>query len=529
MYLMKKMTCSLMKLNRVGCLLGLMLVVRPVAFADSFQADTSITDPTIYVETIVNLPTIPAAIIQERLPKLQKTIALPYHQAVQSYIDYFTFRKPSYTRTMLERRDIYFPLYEKMLAKYGLPEELKYLSIVESGLNPRAVSRVGAVGLWQFMPATGRDMRLYQDEYIDERMEPQKATEAACKYLRDLYRIFGDWHLALAAYNSGPGTVKRAMRRSGGDSFWTVYNFLPKETRSYVPQFIAFTYLMNYADDHGILAENPEYPIPYDTVHISSYLDLPRFAQHTGVQLEDLQKLNPHITTTILPEHTRQFPLKIPTGKYHYFLANRTAILDSASRIPAEMTNVLLADVESLPQQRDSLLAQRDASPLALASITTALVASVDNTLSAAIASDALPDDLETVVMRKPKKLVHTVKRGEVLYRIADRYGVDVYDLKKWNHLRSTKVRSGQKLVIYREVAETRLEQLADQGPQKATKKAEASAHSKIRKPKYHTVQHGDTLWNIVQRYGSLTIEQLKRINRIKGNSLRPGQRLIVG
>lgn len=526
---MKKMTCSLVKMGSVGCLLSLVLAVRPVAVANAFQADTTIADTTIYVETVIDLPTIPAAIIQQRLPKLQKTIALPYHASVQSYIDYFTFRKPSYTRTMLERRDLYFPLYEKLLAKYGLPDELKYLSIVESGLNPRAVSRVGAVGLWQFMPGTGRDMKLYQDEYIDERMEPQKATEAACRYLRDLYRIFGDWHLALAAYNSGPGTVKRAMRRSGGDSFWTVYNFLPKETRSYVPQFIAFTYLMNYADDHGIFAERPEYPIPYDTVHISSYLDLPKFAQYTGVQLEDLQRLNPHITTTILPEHTREFPLRMPIGKYHYFLANREAILDSASRLPVEMLNVLLADAEALPHQSDSLLAQRDASPLAMASVETALLASADNSPAVVASAEGLPDDLEAVVMRKPKKITHTVKRGEALSRIADRYNVELYDLKKWNHLRSNGVRSGQKLVIYREVAETRLEQLADQGTEKAAKKGERAAHQKVHKPKYHTVQHGDTLWNIAQRYGSLTIDQLKRLNRIRGNSLRPGQRLIVG
>ncbi len=157
---MKKVTHSLLKMCGVGCALGLVLTstsgtagIHPVALA--VQTDTTATD-TLIVEEVVNLPTISPALIQERLPKLEKSIALPYHSAVQSYIDYFAFRKPSYTRTMLERRDIYFPMYEKMLAKYGLPDELKYLSIVESGLNPRAVSRVGAVGLWQFMPATGR-------------------------------------------------------------------------------------------------------------------------------------------------------------------------------------------------------------------------------------------------------------------------------------------------------------------------------------------------------------------------------------
>ncbi|OIN57805.1 lytic transglycosylase domain-containing protein [Arsenicibacter rosenii] len=524
---MKKMTHSLLKMCGVGCALGLVLTstsgtagVHPVAFV--VQTDTTATD-TLIVEEVVNLPTISPALIQERLPKLEKSIALPYHSAVQSYIDYFTFRKPSYTRTMLERRDVYFPMYEKMLAKYGLPDELKYLSIVESGLNPRAVSRVGAVGLWQFMPATGRDMSLYQDEFIDERMEPMKATEAACRYLKSLYRIFGDWHLALAAYNSGPGTVKRAMRRSGGNSFWTVYDHLPKETRSYVPQFIAFTYLMNYADDHGIVAEHPEYVIPHDTIHINNYVDLPRFAYYSGLQLEDIQKLNPQIVNTVLPAHTRQFPLRVPSGRHHYIIANRAAIMDSSAHTPGMMVNVLFADAEEQKQAADSVRLMRDTSPLLAES---KLLASADASVSVFDNPDNQTDDIDEVIVRKPQKITHVVKRGEVLARIAERYGVDVYDVKQWNKLRSSQVKSGQRLIVYREAAETRLEQLADQGTEKAGKKA---VPDKVRKPKYHTVQHGDTLWNIVQRYNGLTVEQLKKKNKIRGNSLRPGQRLIIG
>ncbi|RIV22629.1 LysM peptidoglycan-binding domain-containing protein [Fibrisoma montanum] len=491
----------------------------------------------IKADTVAYVPTVPDSLIMERLARLQKTIPLPYHQTVHAYVDYFTFRKPSFTRTMLERMPMFFPLYERLLAQYGLPDELKYLSIVESALNPRAISHAGAGGLWQIMPGTGRDLRLYQDDYVDERMDPVKATEAACKYLRDLYNIFGDWHLALAAYNSGPGKVKRAMRRSGGDSFWTVFDQLPKETRAYVPQFIAQIYMMNHANEHGIIAENYERPIPHDTIQIHGYFNLETFAKHSQIALEDLKKMNPAVTTTILPEYTRGYPLRIPRANYGYFTSRRRAIMDSASRIPVAMAHVLLASAEDI-QYNDSLgklYAQRDVSPLAnlmleeLAEETESVNKAAGKASALAANEEPEADDIETVVLKKPRKQTHTVKRGESLFRLADRYNVEVYDLKQWNHLRSNAIKPGQKLIVLKEAAETRSEQLAEQGTPKGQKKAAVAASAKRYKPRYHRVQAGDTLWNISQRYGGISIDKLKKLNHIRGNSLRPGQKLIVG
>ncbi|AQG82204.1 lytic transglycosylase [Spirosoma montaniterrae] len=525
-------------MNRSLLRLGLMSVVLSLLLTTG-RAKTTIQDKVVAADssivrkdTVAAVPTVPDSLLRERLAKLQKTIPLNYHKAVQAYVDYFTFRKASSTKLMLERMPLFFPLYEKMLAQHGMPDELKFLSIVESALNPRAISRAGAGGLWQFMPGTGRDFRLYQDDYIDERMDPVKATDAACRYLRDLYTIFGDWELAMAAYNCGPGAVKRAMRRSGGDTFYTIYDALPKETRGYVPQFVAFTYLMHYANDHGIFGENFDAPIPHDTIQITGYFNLESFAKHSTMPLAHLQKMNPAITTTILPEYTNRYPLRVPREQYAYFASRRRAIMDSASRIPVAMAHMLMAHAEPVNGAPDSAggWSVMNENPLAKASADELVSpALLREQLAQAEPADTPEDDLETVVVRKPRKQTYVVRRGDNLGDIADRFNVELYDLKRWNHLRSSKLMRGQKLVILKEVAETRTEQLAEQGTPKARKKAESTAKTKRYKPRYHRVQQGDTLWNIAQRYDGLTIDRLKRMNNIRGNSLRPGQKLIVG
>lgn len=497
--------------------------VLPAPAADSLVRDT-----------VVSLvPTVRDSLLMERLANLEKDIALPYHESVQKYVDLFIFKRPEYVRRMLGKVPVFFPLYEKMLAQYGLPDEIKYLSIVESALNPRAVSRSGAGGLWQFMPGTGREMRLYQDEFVDERMDPVKSTEAACKYLRDLYNTFGDWHLALAAYNCGPNAVKRAMRRSGGNSFWNVYNYLPKETRSYVPLFITTTYFMHHAADHGLYADAFDTVIPNDTIQVSGYFNLETFARQSTMPLADLQKLNPALNTTILPEYTERYPLRVPRAQYAYFSSRRRAILDSASRLPVAMAHVLLAQTEPVIFETDLIARQTaDTKPLTGLRLTDnpnelATMAAVQKSQTTEPA-DEEEEDEDTVeapavaARTSIRKETYSVRRGDNLLAIANRYDVDVADLKRWNHLRSAKVRYGQKLVIQQTVRE-------EANVAKTTPAKHKKAVAKRYAPRYHRVERGDTLWNIVRKYDGLTIDQLKRMNNIEGNTLQPGQKLKVG
>ena len=542
-FLNRSVFCAVLGLTSMG------LMTMASAGTLSQSADSTL----VKKDTVVAVLTVPDSLLRQRLAKLQNEIPLNYHKAVQGYIDLFTFRRPARTKLAMERMPLFFPLYERMLAQYGLPDELKFLSIVESDLTPRAISHAGAGGLWQIMPGTGRDLQLYQDDYIDERMDPVKATEAACKYLRDLYAIFGDWELALAGYNCGPGAVKRAMRRSGGNTFYTIYDALPKETRGYVPQFVAFTYLMHHGNDHGIFAEKYEYPIPHDTIQVTGYFNLETFAKHSTMPLADLQKMNPAIKTGILPEYTRRYPLRVPRRQYAYFASRRRAVMDSASQLPVTMAHTLLAQAEDIRYGDDSMRYWEALGSNPLAGITLEETPAGDNSagepmvasgkktdksarsatqLALAESAGESDDETETVVARNggpSRNQTYVVKKGDNLGDIADRYGVELDDLKKWNQLRSPTIQPGDKLVFFKEIAENRTEQLAEQESEKVRKKAGVIAQTKRFKSRYHHVQDGDTLWNIARRYDGLTIDRLKKMNNIRGNALKAGQKLIVG
>ncbi len=450
-----------------------------------FTDSTAVEDSLMVVEDVAD-STVPEALVRERLAKIQQTIPMRYHKITNQFVDFFAYRKPYFTKAMLEKKDMYFPLYEQLLKKYGLPDELKYLSLIESGLNPRAISYAGAGGLWQFMPRTGKEFGLRQDDYFDERFSPEKATEASCRYMKQLYRIFGDWEMVLAAYNTGPGNVKRAMRNSGGSTFWGIFNSLPKQTRHYVPQFVAIIYMMHYHADHGIFPENPEYPTPLDTIQISGYFSLHTFANLSGMPLQEIYKHNPQIINTTLPAQTSNYALKIPSTIHEYVLANRTMIWDSASKPPFDPST-----------QLDSMA-----------------VSSVKVGGIVAASDDA--DDPETIISRKPKKLIHVVRRNETLRSVANRYNVNLYDLKRWNKIKSNKLLRGRRLIVFKEAA----------------KKILVAKNIKSRKIKpsmrFHRVNHGDTLFMISQRYG-IEVSTLKKLNKLRGNTVKTGQKLRVG
>lgn len=411
------------------------------------------------------------AILEDRLNCLEKTIPLVYNDKIHAFINYFTVKDREYTRMMMRRKNLYFPLFEKYLAKYKLPDELKYLSIIESGLNPRAVSRARAVGLWQFMSATGKYYGLHNNWYIDDRMDPEKATDAACRYLRDLHRMFKDWELALAAYNTGPGNVRRAIRRSGyKKSFWEIYPNLPRETRSYVPQFVAIIYAMSHLDEHNFFDEGEEMLVRSDTLHVKNFVNFETLASLTGSCLEDLQRLNPSIQRNAIPVTDRTYIMRIPVTAKEHLESNRLAILDSASKVGKKELELLAKTMHGTTYGRD--------------------------------------------------RVVYKVRGGDVLGSIAIRHRVRVADIKKWNNLRSDVIRTGQRLNIWA------------QASTKSTVTASAKISTTVtglQGMKTYTVQPGDTLWDISKKFNGLTIEKIKMLNNLNNSKIQPGQKLIIG
>ncbi len=413
-------------------------------------------------------------LIKDRLSCIQKSIPLHYNDRIHAFINYFTVKDREYTRLMMRRKNLYFPIFEKYLAKYNMPDELKYLSIIESALNPRAVSRASAVGLWQFMSPTGKYYGLHHDWYIDDRMDPDKATDAACRYLKDLHRMFGDWELALAAYNTGPGNVKRAIRKSGYQkTFWDIYNYLPRETRSYVPQFVAITYAMNYVEEHNFLDEGAEMFMPSDTIHVTQYLHFDTFAQLTNICLDDLQKLNPSVKQNALPGVSKSYVVHIPQVAKETLNMNRLAILDSASKVGKQEIELLAKNSPGSTYGRD--------------------------------------------------RLTYKVRSGDVLGSIAIRHGVSVNDIKKWNNLHSNNITVGQRLNLW---------QKPNQSSDLVVKNSSTPQPilpTTIPNSKTYIVQPGDTLWDISRKFEGLTLEKLRTLNNLEDNKIKPGQKLIVG
>jgi len=482
------------------------------------------------------VPQTPADLIEDRLSCLQQEIPLTYNRTVNSFINFFVVRKRNYTQTMLERKDFFFPMFEEALRRYGLPDELKYLSIVESGLNMRAISKSGAVGLWQFMSATGQDFKLYQDKYTDDRMDPRKATEAACRYLRMLYNQFNDWELALAAYNCGPGSIRRTLARTGGRTFWDIYTALPQETRSYVPQFTAVIYAMNYAAAHNLYpdADSLFSLPPADTVVVMHQLDFAALSQHLQVDPKELLHLNPTIRRAISPERV-PYVLTLPAEAAARFRVERQCFLDSCKTTPW---------TDLLP---------------------------TGNRSRGGVAVRPGPDGVAQ------KRIIHRVQRGQTLFAVARLYNIPVANLRRSNHLRSSNLHRGQRLIVYKDqpsshkfkpaqtpavvvLASANTASMQTQGradsavfarkeegklaanlyTENASRAVEPSkqvknAKAKTKGPKHtqfasrtHLVETGDTLWNIARRYKGLTVQRLIELNGLKDKSLKVGQRILI-
>ena len=353
--------------------------------------------------TLHDTTTLPDSVYKARLQSLPCVIELPYNERIKAFILRYVKRSPKQVARMMRMSEYYFPIFEEARNRHGLPYELRYVPIIESALNPQARSHAGAAGLWQFMPATGKLFGLEVNSLVDERMDPLKSTEAACRFLNSMYAIYHDWNLVIAAYNCGSGNVNKAIRRAGGKrDFWSIYPYLPRETRNYVPIFIAANYAMNYGQDHGICKAPAEKTMLTDTILTTRRLHLKQVSENLGIEIEELRRLNPQYSRDILPGG-KAYTLCLPSEKVGLYIDQEDSIL---------------------AYKADSLINNRRTE------IDMAKVTSVNGSY------------------RANGVTYYTIKRGDTLGGIAKRFHCTVKQLKQWNGLKNDNIREGRKLKI---------------------------------------------------------------------------------
>lgn len=446
-------------------------------------------------------------------------IELTYNKTVKNYILLYGKRKRELTMKMLGLSKVYFPLFEEQLDRFNVPLELKYLAIVESALNPRAGSRVGAKGLWQFMYGTGKVYDLKVTSYIDDRFDPIKSTVAACQHLSDLYDIYDDWSLALAAYNSGAGNVNRAIRRAGGvKNYWAIWPFLPRETRGYVPAFIAVTYIMNFAAEHNLFPRDPG--ILYmgiDTVTVRDVLSFDQISEMLEIPMTDVKFLNPQYKLGVIPAtRGKKFKLHLPKEYVATYLNNEDSLYNFKSKKGIQRDK-LLAQIKKA-KDRGIHIVRSGENLGVIAKRYRCYVSQLKrwNNLKSnmirpgqklIVYGNAVASSSKGPTQRSTDKSYHIVRNGESLGVIAKRYKCSITDLKEWNNLRKNTIFPNQKLSVYKP----------------------KTIIDKNAKYVYHTIKKGDTLWDIARSYDGVTVDQIKRLNSIRNSKrLEPGKKLKI-
>lgn len=438
------------------------------SFAGDFDAITEYD-----MDSVRFTSDIPDSEIEKRLAEMNSFISLPYNDVVKNYIILYSEKMRTQMGRVIGLSQYYFPLFEEAFVRYGIPVELKYMAIVESMLNPVARSRAGASGMWQFMYSTARSYGLEINSYVDERLDVEKSVDAAARYLRDAYKIFGDWTLAISSYNCGAGNVSKAIRRAGGSrDFWSIYPFLPRETRGYVPAFVGAMYAMTYYKEYGIVPQEVGMPAKVDTFEIRRNLHFDQISAVVGVPEQDLENLNPQYLHDIIPGSSHSYILKLPyiwTGAF----------------------------VET---DRDSLYCYK-----------------ADSLMSSRIQKEV------SDAVKNNGRVAYRVRSGDYLGKIASRYGVTVSQIKSWNNLRSSNIRVGQILYIY-----------ARKTPAPETSSGSASAPKTTVNPSdpstytVYTVKSGDSLYNIAKLYPGVSADDIKAANGMKSNRIMPGQTLKI-
>ena len=419
------------------------------------------------IDTIEMVSDIPDSIYISRLQKLNPYISVPYNRIIRNHIVYYTQKMPEKMERILGLSTYYIPIFEEIFDQYDMPLELTAMAVIESALNPKAVSRARAKGMWQFMYSTAKRYGLTINSYVDERFDPIASAHAAARYLRDSYLIFGDWTLAIASYNCGAGNVNKAIRRSGGSKdFWEIYPYLPRETRGYVPSFFAALYAMRYYKEHNLTPEHIPMPPHTDTIKVNKMLHFEQIAHYTGASIEELRTHNPQYLHDIIPGTEKEYILQLP---YQF----TGAFIDHEDEIYAYNDSVYF-------------------SPAALKKIQQSA---------------------------EPSKIIHRVKRGETLSHIALRYGVSVKNIQRWNGI-GTRIREGQRLAIYTK----------GNGPATSSSSSSGKVNTSVSNGYVmYTVRSGDNLWNIAKKFSGVSVNDLQRLNGLSKNSkIYPGKKLKI-
>jgi len=492
-----------------------------IVYPESFEADTQKLLESWFIKNYTasdnRYATEPDVDVSDeemvkRLSALPTVIEMPYNQIVRSYIDRYTKKGRAQIAAVLGLSLYYMPIFEQALEEQGLPLELKYLPIIESGLNPNAVSKHGATGLWQFMLGTAKGLGLEVTSLVDERRDPYVSSERAASYLKDLYATYGDWSLAIAAYNCGPGNVNKAIRRAGGEAkdhdFWSIYNYLSPETRGYVPMFIAANYVMTYYPEHNISPVLPVKPLVMDTLQVANRVHFNQISKVLDIPVEELRILNPQFRADVIPGTPESpYTLILPSQQIHAYLMSEKEIHNFE---PDKYGRRGTVDPGEVPA--DAMLA-------------------VEGT-------EVWPDDMGeadvafAATQGKASVIMHKVVAGESLASIAEQYGVTPAEIKASNNLRRNAVRVGQQLRIStsspQAVMETTVAAVTGKSKASASKKkSKAKTQTKKSGPITHKLRNGESLSSLSKKYG-VSIAEIKKANGMTNDKLRAGKTIKI-